>query len=88
MIDGLKSVYTTSVAHTLQIVLKALSNRKHIYVVNLFDSYTALLKRESAQKEAEGKQCQAITLYSSSQAKYLQFWECIFHLNITKQEDD
>ncbi|KAM7413943.1 hypothetical protein PAMA_018980 [Pampus argenteus] len=53
VIDGLESVYTQSVANTLQVVLKALNNRKHIYVVNLLDSYTALKGRERAQREAE-----------------------------------
>ncbi|KAM7396206.1 hypothetical protein PAMP_019263 [Pampus punctatissimus] len=53
VIDGLESVYTESVASTLQVVLKALNNRKHIYVVNLSDSYTALKARERAQREAK-----------------------------------
>lgn len=55
MIDGLESVYTQSEADTLQVVLKALKNRKHIYVVNLSDSYAALKARERAQRETEGK---------------------------------
>ncbi|XP_028440234.1 hydrocephalus-inducing protein homolog [Perca flavescens] len=53
VIDGLESVYTQSEASTLQVVLKALNNRKHIYVVNLSDSYAALKARESAQRETE-----------------------------------
>uniref|UniRef100_UPI003AADF4DB hydrocephalus-inducing protein homolog n=1 Tax=Centroberyx gerrardi TaxID=166262 RepID=UPI003AADF4DB len=53
VIDGLESVYTQSVASTLQVVLKAFNNRKHIYVVNLSDSYAALKARETAQREAE-----------------------------------
>lgn len=48
-------MYINSVARTLQIVLKALNNRKHIYVVNLTDSYTARKAREKAQQETEGK---------------------------------
>lgn len=55
VIDGLDSAYTRVPASTLQVVLKALSNRKHIYLVNLSDSYTALKAREKAQSEAEGK---------------------------------
>ena len=55
MIYGLESLYTQSPAGTLQAVLKALNNRKHIYVVNLSDSYTALKARERAQRETEGK---------------------------------
>lgn len=50
VIDGLESVYTQCTSSTLEIVLKAFNNRKHIYIVNLFDSYAAL-------KEAEGKTC-------------------------------
>ncbi|XP_010776286.1 hydrocephalus-inducing protein homolog [Notothenia coriiceps] len=53
VMDGLESVYTQSAANTLQAVLKALNNRKHIYTVNLSDSYTALQARERAQRETE-----------------------------------
>ncbi|KAE8295968.1 Hydrocephalus-inducing protein Hy-3 [Larimichthys crocea] len=53
VIGSLESVYTQSVASTLQVVLKALNNRKHIYVVNLSDSYAALKARERAQRETE-----------------------------------
>ncbi|XP_075998116.1 hydrocephalus-inducing protein homolog [Genypterus blacodes] len=53
VIDGLESGYTQSVSNSLQVVLKAFNNRKHIYLVNLSDSYTALKTRERAQREAE-----------------------------------
>ncbi|XP_072290521.1 hydrocephalus-inducing protein homolog [Eucyclogobius newberryi] len=53
VVNGLKSVFTASVAHTLQVVLKAFNNRKRIYVVNMFDSYSALQNRKKAQKNAE-----------------------------------
>ncbi|XP_071313817.1 hydrocephalus-inducing protein homolog isoform X2 [Trachinotus anak] len=53
VIDGLESVYTQSRASTLQVVLKALNNRKHIYVVNLSDTYAALKAVEKAQRDAE-----------------------------------
>ncbi|KAK7891948.1 hypothetical protein WMY93_023911 [Mugilogobius chulae] len=56
VIDGLKSVFTATVSHTLQVVLKAINNRKHIYVVNMFDSYSALQNREKAEQNA--KECQ------------------------------
>uniref|UniRef100_A0A672JE40 Uncharacterized protein n=1 Tax=Salarias fasciatus TaxID=181472 RepID=A0A672JE40_SALFA len=52
IVDGLDSTFTPSAANTLQVVLKALNNRKHIYVVHLADSYQALKARERAQKEA------------------------------------
>uniref|UniRef100_A0A665UQV0 Hydin adenylate kinase-like domain-containing protein n=1 Tax=Echeneis naucrates TaxID=173247 RepID=A0A665UQV0_ECHNA len=59
VIDGLKSVYTPSAASTLQVVLKAFNNRKHIYVVNLSDSYIALKAREKQTvKEQEEKKQQ------------------------------
>ncbi|KAM9351917.1 LOW QUALITY PROTEIN: hydrocephalus-inducing protein homolog [Symphorus nematophorus] len=53
VICDLESVYTQSPASTLQVVLKALNNRKHIYVVNLSDSYAALKAQERAQRETE-----------------------------------
>ncbi|XP_056138426.1 hydrocephalus-inducing protein homolog [Lampris incognitus] len=53
VIDGLESVYAQSTASALQVVLKAFSNRKHIYLVNLKDSYTAWKAREQAQREAD-----------------------------------
>ncbi|XP_037834213.1 hydrocephalus-inducing protein homolog [Kryptolebias marmoratus] len=53
VIDGLTSLYTHSLSSTLQIILKALNNRKHIYVVNLSDTYAALKARERQQREAE-----------------------------------
>lgn len=57
MIDGLESVYTQSVTNTLQVVLKALNNRKHIYVVHLSISSAALKAQERAERETEGKKC-------------------------------
>ncbi|XP_077955507.1 hydrocephalus-inducing protein homolog isoform X2 [Gasterosteus aculeatus] len=53
VIDGLESVYAQSAASALQIILKALDNRKRIFVVNFSDSYEALKAREEAQREAE-----------------------------------
>ncbi|XP_062413862.1 hydrocephalus-inducing protein homolog [Pungitius pungitius] len=53
VIDGLESVYAQSAASVLQIILKALDNRKRIFVVNLSDSYDALKAREEAQREAK-----------------------------------
>ncbi|KAM8849594.1 hydrocephalus-inducing protein homolog isoform 2-T2 [Spinachia spinachia] len=53
VIAGLKSAYAQSAANLLQIILKALDNRKRIFVVNLSDSYGALKAREQAQREAQ-----------------------------------
>eukprot|EP00066_Takifugu_rubripes_P027985 XP_011617251.1 PREDICTED: hydrocephalus-inducing protein homolog [Takifugu rubripes] len=53
VIDGLASVFTCSRAATLQAVLKALNSYKHIYVINLHDTYSAMNAREIAQKCAE-----------------------------------
>uniref|UniRef100_A0A3Q4HS25 Hydin adenylate kinase-like domain-containing protein n=1 Tax=Neolamprologus brichardi TaxID=32507 RepID=A0A3Q4HS25_NEOBR len=66
VIDGLDSAYTRVPVSTLQVVLKALSSRKHIYLVNLSDSYTALKARERAQSEAEGKIFTDRNSYTSS----------------------
>ncbi|XP_023811732.1 hydrocephalus-inducing protein homolog isoform X1 [Oryzias latipes] len=53
VIDGLQSVFTHSASSTMLVVLKALSNRKHIYVVNLSDSYDAVKERERQQRQVE-----------------------------------
>ncbi|XP_057693166.1 hydrocephalus-inducing protein homolog isoform X2 [Corythoichthys intestinalis] len=53
VIYGLECVYTKSVAHSLEVILKALSNRKHIYAINLYDTYYALRSRRRAQRKAE-----------------------------------
>nr|XP_054593766.1 hydrocephalus-inducing protein homolog [Nothobranchius furzeri] len=53
VVDGLKSQYTETSSNTLQVVLKALKNRKYIYVVNVNDTYAARKAREKEQKEAE-----------------------------------
>ncbi|XP_077566662.1 hydrocephalus-inducing protein homolog isoform X1 [Stigmatopora nigra] len=53
VIYGLDSVYTRSVAYSLEVILKALNNRKHIYAINLFDTYSALRSRKRAQRKAE-----------------------------------
>lgn len=55
VIDGLASVFTCSTTATLQATLKALNGYKHICVVNLYDTYSAMNAREMAQKWAEGK---------------------------------
>lgn len=55
MVDGLASAFTSSRAATLQAILKALNSYKHIYVINLYDTYSAMSAREIAQKCAEGK---------------------------------
>ncbi|KAM9376113.1 hydrocephalus-inducing protein-like [Pholidichthys leucotaenia] len=53
VIDNLESAYTRSAASTLQVVLKSLRNRRHIYIINLSDSYEALNARKTAQIQAE-----------------------------------
>ncbi|XP_028813720.1 hydrocephalus-inducing protein homolog [Denticeps clupeoides] len=54
VIDGLESVYSRSLSSTLQIILKAFNNRRFIYAVNLFNSYSAFkVKEEAKTKEAE-----------------------------------
>ncbi|XP_043979545.1 hydrocephalus-inducing protein homolog [Gambusia affinis] len=53
VISGLDSIYTHSLPSSLQAVLKAFCNRKHIYVVNLFDTFDALTKREGLQRQAQ-----------------------------------
>lgn len=51
---GLDSVYVQPVASTLQVVLKAFNNRKHIYAVNLSCSYAVLKARDKLKRVAMG----------------------------------
>ncbi|XP_008409888.1 hydrocephalus-inducing protein homolog isoform X2 [Poecilia reticulata] len=53
VISGLESIYTHSLPSSLQAVLKAFCNRKHIYVVYLYDTFDALTIREGLQRQAE-----------------------------------
>lgn len=54
IICGLDSVYIHPVATTLQVVLKAINNRKHIYAVNLSCSYAVLKARDKLKRVAMG----------------------------------
>lgn len=51
VIHGLKSIYTPSLASTLQVILKALQDRRHIYVVSLYDSYFADMIEEKRKRQ-------------------------------------
>ncbi|XP_072403680.1 hydrocephalus-inducing protein homolog [Chiloscyllium punctatum] len=55
VIDGLESIYSPSEAYTLTAALKAISNRRHIYLINLRQDYTALKSREKAKQDEEEK---------------------------------
>ncbi|XP_067276661.1 hydrocephalus-inducing protein homolog isoform X2 [Pseudorasbora parva] len=46
VIDGLETLYSHSLSNTLLIILKAFNNRRHIYVMDLFNSYSAFKLRE------------------------------------------
>ncbi|CAH2323836.1 Hypothetical predicted protein [Pelobates cultripes] len=48
--DGLDTLFARSSPSALQIVLKALNNRRHIYFINLHQEYSAMRAREQAQK--------------------------------------
>lgn len=54
IICGLDSVYIHPVATTLQVILKAINNRKHIYAVNLSCSYAVLKARDKLKRVAMG----------------------------------
>lgn len=54
IICGLDSVYIHPVATTLQVVLKAINKRKHIYAVNLSCSYAVLKARDKLKRVAMG----------------------------------
>ncbi|XP_073785286.1 hydrocephalus-inducing protein homolog isoform X1 [Danio rerio] len=53
VIDGLETQYCCSLNNTLQIVLKAFNNRRHIYVLNLFNSYSVFKLREKHKLDQE-----------------------------------
>ncbi|XP_051727085.1 hydrocephalus-inducing protein homolog [Ctenopharyngodon idella] len=53
VIDGLETLYSRTLSNTLQIILKAFNNRRHIYVIDLFNSYTAFKLRESDKFDEE-----------------------------------
>ncbi|XP_067853715.1 hydrocephalus-inducing protein homolog [Heptranchias perlo] len=51
--DGLENLYSYNEAHALTAVLKAINNRRHIYVVNLSQEFAALKAKEKAKQEEE-----------------------------------
>ncbi|XP_073706753.1 hydrocephalus-inducing protein homolog [Garra rufa] len=53
VIDGLETLYCHSPSKMLQIILKAFNNRRHIYVINLFNSYSAFKLREQDKSDQE-----------------------------------
>ncbi|XP_051512768.1 hydrocephalus-inducing protein homolog [Myxocyprinus asiaticus] len=53
VIDGLETMYCSSLSDMLQIILKALNSRRHIYVINLFNSYNVLKHREQDRFDQE-----------------------------------
>ncbi|TRY66375.1 hypothetical protein DNTS_003347 [Danionella cerebrum] len=53
VIDGLETQYCRSLCNVLQIVLKAFNNRRHIYVINLFNSYSIFKHREQHKFEQD-----------------------------------
>ncbi|XP_048461536.1 hydrocephalus-inducing protein homolog [Rhincodon typus] len=53
--DGLESAYSPNEACTLTAALKAISNRRHIYLINLSQEYTTLKAKEKARQEEEEK---------------------------------
>ncbi|KAM6324924.1 hydrocephalus-inducing protein homolog [Podargus strigoides] len=54
--DGLETAFAPSTASALLCLLKAASNRPHIYFVDLFQDYAALKAREKAAKEQEERE--------------------------------
>lgn len=52
--DGLDTLYARNTPTVLHIILKALNNRKHIYLINLKQEYSSMKARERAQREEEG----------------------------------
>ncbi|XP_074864560.1 hydrocephalus-inducing protein homolog isoform X2 [Carettochelys insculpta] len=51
--DGLETLFARSMPSALLCLLKAINNRRYIYVVNLSQDYVAMKAREKAKKEQE-----------------------------------
>uniref|UniRef100_A0A8C3T1C3 HYDIN axonemal central pair apparatus protein n=1 Tax=Chelydra serpentina TaxID=8475 RepID=A0A8C3T1C3_CHESE len=51
--DGLETLFARSMPSALLCLLKAINNRRYIYMVNLFQDYAAMKAREKAKKEQE-----------------------------------
>ncbi|XP_072278793.1 hydrocephalus-inducing protein-like [Pyxicephalus adspersus] len=51
--DGLDTLFARNTPSALHIVLKALNNRKHIYLINLKQDYSSMKAREKAQREQQ-----------------------------------
>ncbi|XP_069757040.1 hydrocephalus-inducing protein homolog [Narcine bancroftii] len=53
--DGLENQYSNNETYTLQAVLRAINNRRHIYCINLSQEYAAMKAKERAKLEEEGQ---------------------------------
>ncbi|XP_069073573.1 hydrocephalus-inducing protein homolog [Pleurodeles waltl] len=51
--DGLETLFARNIATALNCLLKAINNRQHIYVLNLYQEYASLKAREKVRKEKE-----------------------------------
>ncbi|NXL83544.1 HYDIN protein, partial [Alectura lathami] len=54
--DGLETLFAHSMASALLCLLRAVRNRRHIYVVNLSQDYASLKAKETAAKEQEERE--------------------------------
>ncbi|NXC39739.1 HYDIN protein, partial [Penelope pileata] len=54
--DGLETLFARSMASALLCLLRAVSNRPHIYFVNLFRDYATLKAKETAAREQEERE--------------------------------
>uniref|UniRef100_A0A8C4S4T7 HYDIN axonemal central pair apparatus protein n=1 Tax=Erpetoichthys calabaricus TaxID=27687 RepID=A0A8C4S4T7_ERPCA len=53
--DSLETLYCRSLANALGVVLKAINDRKYIFMIDLKHDYASLKAREKAKKDAEGR---------------------------------
>ncbi|XP_077145064.1 hydrocephalus-inducing protein homolog isoform X4 [Ranitomeya variabilis] len=51
--DGLNTLFARSTSSALHIVLKALNNRQHIYLLNLWQDYATMKARDAARKQQD-----------------------------------
>ncbi|XP_073515931.1 hydrocephalus-inducing protein homolog isoform X2 [Phyllobates terribilis] len=51
--DGLDTLFARSMSSALHIILKALNNRQHIYLLNLWQDYATMKARDAARRQQD-----------------------------------
>jgi len=64
--DGLNSIFASSYVHTLHSVLKAINNRKYIFVVTLKNDYNTIKQQQKRVQAEKGEYLLYFALPSGS----------------------